>query len=604
MRARPGYACRELSLELGGRSLASTPSLQSMRLSLPHMGSLESALDWGPAASWQRALELPIASLGSLGLGGLWAAGSAPPEPAAPATPLRPPPPGVDPGARQSLLGKHLEACLARQVHLDLNRRRAAATHALGAPAAAAAAERELQARARSSAAASRAATDERPLTRPPRAQANAEAVLAAAAALATTDGAARPGEAAPQRVPEVWDWTRIDGGSQAWPMGPGAFRPPAAPAAQEQRARLPALPGAGGRAGAPAAGAAPPARAAPPAYAPAAPPGGLGASLLSTAAVRAAALAREAGAERARVAAAVLLRPPPAGAGDAAARPQPPLPPPPPPPPPPLAPVPPPPPPPPAAAAGSAGAALRPAMPPSIAGPRWVSPAEDTVRVGGLAGRAASAASGLPMELLLKQMAAGAAPAHAEALPRSAVLQLLDALRLVRPPAPRPRAPRPARAARSRTPARPCVPGRAGHARACGAGRARPGGRAGRAGRRRRAAGRGEQRLGRPARRAPGGLQAARARGRRRQLRQRGLRRRRARRARCRRAGCAAAPQRGQQAPGVLRVRDGHDADLAPQRPRAALQRVRPAPPQAGRRRCVLSPRRERRAPGGAARL
>ena len=465
MRARPGYACRELSLELGGRSLASTPSLQSMRLSLPHMGSLESALDWGPAASWQRALELPIASLGSLGLGGLWAAGSAPPEPAAPATPLRPPPPGVDPGARQSLLGKHLEACLARQVHLDLNRRRAAATHALGAPAAAAAAERELQARARSSAAASRAATDERPLTRPPRAQANAEAVLAAAAALATTDGAARPGEAAPQRVPEVWDWTRIDGGSQAWPMGPGAFRPPAAPAAQEQRARLPALPGAGGRAGAPAAGAAPPARAAPPAYAPAAPPGGLGASLLSTAAVRAAALAREAGAERARVAAAVLLRPPPAGAGDAAARPQPPLPPPPPPPPPPLAPVPPPPPPPPAAAAGSAGAALRPAMPPSIAGPRWVSPAEDTVRVGGLAGRAASAASGLPMELLLKQMAAGAAPAHAEALPRSAVLQLLDALRLVRPPAP----PTPRAQARARgLLAHPRLPTRPRPRRAC----------------------------------------------------------------------------------------------------------------------------------------
>lgn len=119
-----------------------------MRLSLPTAGSLDSALNWGPSASWQRALDLPISSLGSLGLSGLWAAGSAPLGlDAAGSAPPTIAPFSVDAGTRQSLLGKHLEACLARQVHLSVNQRRAAATHALGAPAAAAAAEREQQAR-------------------------------------------------------------------------------------------------------------------------------------------------------------------------------------------------------------------------------------------------------------------------------------------------------------------------------------------------------------------------------------------------------------------------------------------------------------------------
>ena len=58
---RAGTACRGLPLDFGqGRSLASTPSLQSMRLSLPTVGSLDSALDWGSSMSWQRALDLPI----------------------------------------------------------------------------------------------------------------------------------------------------------------------------------------------------------------------------------------------------------------------------------------------------------------------------------------------------------------------------------------------------------------------------------------------------------------------------------------------------------------------------------------------------------------
>ena len=58
---RAGSACRGLPLDFGqGRSLASTPSLQSMRLSLPTVGSLDSALDWGSSMSWQRALDLPI----------------------------------------------------------------------------------------------------------------------------------------------------------------------------------------------------------------------------------------------------------------------------------------------------------------------------------------------------------------------------------------------------------------------------------------------------------------------------------------------------------------------------------------------------------------
>lgn len=58
---RAGSACRGLPLDFGqGRSLASTPSLQSMRLSLPMVGSLDSALDWGSSMSWQRALDLPI----------------------------------------------------------------------------------------------------------------------------------------------------------------------------------------------------------------------------------------------------------------------------------------------------------------------------------------------------------------------------------------------------------------------------------------------------------------------------------------------------------------------------------------------------------------
>lgn len=230
--------------------------------------------------------------------------------------------------------------------------------------------------------------------------QANAESVVAAATALAASGSASQhDGGAAP---PEMWDWTRIGAAQQAHSLAAGvgmgamaAPRPPAAAAEQELRARLAAAPSAGGREGGLSPGQALHARAQLPGY----PPATLGASLQASAELRAAALAREAGADRARVAAAAMLRP---YAG--------------------------------AAAPQVLGAAMRPAMPPSIAGPRWVSPAEDSVCMGGLAGRAAS---GLPVEMLLKGMVGGSVgnPPGAEMVPRSAVLQLLDALRLVRIP-------------------------------------------------------------------------------------------------------------------------------------------------------------------------
>ena len=369
---------------------------------------------------WRRS------SLGSLGLGGLWSTASAPPEPepAAHAPPAAVQAFGVDTGTRQSLLGKHLEACLARQVHLSVSRRRAAATHALGAPAAAAAAERELQASSSQLGLPCRGAVAKclscrAPCAQPTRApsfhriqrpckpvrcvaQANAESVVAAAAALAASGtGPQQDGGAAHALAPDatIWDWTRIGATPQAHGMGmgapPAAAQAPGAAADQDLRARLAAAPQ-GPREGGPSPRQALHARAALPGYAPFA----LGASLQASAELRAAALAREAGANRARVAAAAMLRP---YTGSAAPQ------------------------------VLCAGAAVRPAMPPSIAGPRWVSPAEDTVCVTGLAGRAAS---GLPVEILLRGMVGGAgAPPGAEMVPRSAVLQLLDALRLVRSP-------------------------------------------------------------------------------------------------------------------------------------------------------------------------
>lgn len=234
---------------------------------------------------------------------------------------------------------------------------------------------------------------------------------MVAAAALVASGGGPRPGEevGAP-RVPEVWDWTRIGSASQAQARaaGPGPPRSPSAAASQELRARLAGVHSAGSCAGGLSPGQAMQARAAPPSYPPATSHAGLSASLHATAQQRAVALAREAGAERARIAAAAMLRPHTLSPGEAATQG------------------------PPAAAPGGVPG-LRPGVPPSIAGPRWVSPAEDTVCVGGLAG---NAASGFPMEMLLKGFAGGTggAPGAAEMVPRSAVLQLLDALRLVTP--------------------------------------------------------------------------------------------------------------------------------------------------------------------------